>query len=69
MLTHPERLLHVKDLWIACIGDEYNDESSHTSFEFCPYFYCAHGPLELGMQGIEEARERIGAPSGFLHAA
>jgi hypothetical protein len=65
LLTHPERLMHVKDLWIACTGDECNDGASHSHFEFCPYFYCAHGPLELGFQRIEDFRACIGVPTGF----
>ncbi len=47
ILTHPERLQHLDDLWIDCAGDEFDDPDADDRFDHAPYFFFDDGKVEF----------------------
>lgn len=68
LLTHPERLQHLDDLWIDCPGDEYK-YSDEDAFSRAPYFYFHGGRLKLGADDVSRAGAHYGSASAFLPQA
>lgn len=65
ILTHPERLQHLDDLWIDCAGAEY-DCDGDGSFDGAPFFYFGGGEVRFGGRYAGGAYGRYGSSSGFL---
>lgn len=66
ILTHPERLKHVNDLWIHCIGDECRDDESSKAFSKTPSFRFTNDMLKFGAGFCENIDPNSGSPTGFL---
>lgn len=67
LLTHPERLQNVDDLWIDCAGDEYSPYAGGR-FECAPVFSCGVrvGRLEFEARWFADAYGDCGSVSAFL---
>ena len=63
LLTNPKRLLHCKDPWIDCAGDEYNIRHG---FNQAPYFKFNDGKVRFATSYVEHAGDSYGSASGFL---
>lgn len=66
LLTHPDRLVHVDNLWIDCPGDEYHDPDVVRPFSFAPRFHFCDGRLGFGGYWVDRAHDGYGSASGFL---
>ena len=66
LLTHPERLQNVDDLWIDCAGDEFDAPESDVRFAFAPCFGFDGGDVEFGTSWVGSADDCCGSASGFL---
>jgi len=64
LLTHPERLQQLDDLWIDCAGDEFSD-GGDSSFGLAPFFNFFDGKVEFDTYGVYYAREHYGSSSAF----
>lgn len=65
LLTHPERLQHVDDLWIDCAGDEFASDADG-QFYGAPYFGFFVGRLKFGADVVGNALGYYGSASGLL---
>jgi hypothetical protein len=65
LLTHPERLQNVDDLWIDCSGDEYAP-GADGGFSGAPIFSFRGGEVEFGGRWLDSADGRCGSASGFV---
>ncbi len=65
LLTHPERLQHVNDLWIDCSGDEYSFGAGG-QFGGAPYFVFRDALLGFSADDVASASADYGSASGFL---
>jgi len=63
LLTHPERLQHLDDLWIDCAGDEFDDPVSDVRFDRAPYFY--DDKVQFGTGVVSNALDIFGSTSWF----
>jgi hypothetical protein len=66
LLTHPERLSSLNDLWIDCAGDEYDDLSSGILFSHAPHFSFRVNRVGFDMRWFNGAKGNYGSASGFL---
>ncbi len=66
LLTHPERLQNVNDLWVDCPGDEYHDPVGDRPFSRAPCFGFSDGRLAFVVFWFYKSRGRYGSVSGFL---
>ncbi len=64
LLTHPERLQQLNDLWIDCAGDEFSGGGG-SSFGLAPCFGFCVGGVEFGASGVGSAGGRYGSSSAF----
>ena len=65
ILTHPERLQHLDDLWIDCAGDEFDHSGSDVRFAYAPCFRFLDDKVEFGAHYVAYANDRYGSASGF----
>jgi len=65
LLTHPERLQNVDDLWIDCAGDEYAPVGDG-GFSRAPCFHFSVGGVRFDAHGSDFASSDYGSASGFL---
>lgn len=68
VLTHPERLQHLNDLWIDCAGDEFDGPGSGARFGFAPFFRFDDGEVGFGTRWVSAVYGYFGSASGFLPA-
>lgn len=66
LLTHPERLNHVDDLWIDCAGDEYDDLADDDRFSLAPCFGFDVGRVSFGAFSVVNSRGYSGSASAFV---
>ena len=66
LLTHPDRLKHLDDLWIDCAGDEFNDPDADARFVHAPRFGFDDGRVKFGALHVGHAHDSYGSVSGFL---
>lgn len=66
LLTHPERLKQLDDLWIDCAGDEFDDPGSGVRFDDVPSFFWHHDGVEFGTRWCDRADDYCGSVSGFF---
>lgn len=64
LLTHPDRLQNVDDLWLDCAGDEFSPGAGG-GFRGAPIFRFDDGQLEFGTYWFSGADARYGSASGF----
>lgn len=64
LLTHPERLLNVDDLWIDCAGDEFAPFADGV-FSLAPYFEFLVGEVKFGAGDVDGAVAFYGSASAF----
>jgi hypothetical protein len=62
LLTHPERLQHLDDLWIDCAGDEYAPFAVGR-FSGAPYFRFRGGEVKFGTHAVDDPSEFYGSAS------
>lgn len=65
LLTHPERLAHLDDLWIDCDGCEYNPDAVG-QFGCCPFFGFTDGRLRFAAHWFGHASVHYGSVSAFF---
>lgn len=65
LLTHQNRLAHYDDLWIDCLGDEFDVPDSGDRFDLAPYFYFSDDKLKFGTKFVDVAPGHYGSVSGF----
>jgi hypothetical protein len=65
LLTHPERLQHLDDLWIDCAGDEYAP-AADGGFSDAPCFRFDGGRVEFDAHWFDDARSHYGSASASL---
>jgi hypothetical protein len=65
LMTQPERLQHLDDLWIDCAGDEYAP-GADGRFSEAPCFGFSDGQVEFGACDVAGASGAYGSASGFL---
>lgn len=65
LLTHPERLVDLNDLWIDCAGDEYSP-SIDSRFVIAPFFSFRGRKLGFAADWFGRTRADCGSASGFL---
>jgi len=65
ILTHPERLKNVDDLWIDCAGDEFSPDADG-DFSEAPDFEFDDGRVEFGAGDVSHVYEFCGSASWFL---
>lgn len=68
LLTHPERLQHLNDLWIDCAGDEANP-GGNGDFSSAPFFRFVVGGLRFDFRFVDSARAGYGSASGSFPPA
>ncbi len=64
LLTHPERLQKLNDLWIDCAGDRYS-----LGIFFCSVvlnFWCDHQGLHFDCRPCDDPDSNFGSVSGFM---
>lgn len=66
LLTHPNRLAHYDDLYVDCVGDEFDDPDFDGHFDRAPCFDFRGGRVELGTRWFGDANSYYGAASGFV---
>lgn len=66
LLTHPERLVHVDNLWVDCAGDEYHVPDGDQPFSRAPHFRFYGGLLRFVDSWFCHADDYYGSASGFL---
>ena len=64
LLTHPERLQHLNDLWVDCAGDEY-DPGADGQFGCAPCFHFRVGELGFDAVRVNGADACYGSVSAF----
>lgn len=65
ILTHPERLQHLDDLWIDCAGDEFDHPDSDVRFGRAPCFGFGGDKVRFGAYFVDGADGCCGSASGF----
>jgi hypothetical protein len=65
ILTHPERLQHLDDLWIDCAGDEFDHLDSDVRFDRAPCFKFHDDGVEFGTCYVDDASDYYGSATGF----
>lgn len=65
LLTHPERLQDLDDLWIDCAGDEYAPDAAG-DFSFAPSFYFNEGEVRFDSCWLGSAFSYYGSASASL---
>lgn len=65
LLTHPERLQDLNDLWIDCAGDEFSPVADG-QFSHAPFFRFDGGRRKFGARWVGVASDGYGSASGFL---
>ena len=65
LLTHPNRLANLDDLWIDCAGDEFAPEADGR-FVVAPFFGFGVGGLKFGAVGVGVAYSNYGSASSLL---
>lgn len=65
LLTHPERLTRIDQLYVDCAGDEYS-ASDEQQFSEAPYFRYLDGRVAFGTSWIGYADPYFGSASAFL---
>ena len=66
LLTHPERLKDLNDLWIDCSGDEFDDPVSGVRFDHAPCFRFYDDRVKFDARAVGRADGRYGTASGVL---
>jgi hypothetical protein len=67
ILIHPKRLMHYNDLWINCVGDEFNILGESVGCWSCaPDFRFGDARVRCGVGGVNVPSERYGSASAFL---
>jgi hypothetical protein len=66
ILTHPERLQHLDDLWIDCSGDEFDDPDADDRFDHAPIFNFYDGRVKFGTDWYGSADGHYGSVSAFV---
>lgn len=66
LLTHPERLKDVNDLWIDCTGDEFDDLGSDVHFDSAPFFVFYDNRVKFDARWLSNAGDHFGSGSGFV---
>ena len=66
ILTHPERLMHYDDLYVDCVGDEFDDPVSDARFGSAPCFDFGGGRVKFGTRWFSDADDLCGSASGFV---
>ena len=64
LLTHPERLVSINDLWIDVAGDEF--AGADGSFGRAPFFDFDDGGVGFGTDWVVSPCEDCGSASLFL---
>ena len=64
LLTHPERLENVDDLWIDCAGDEFSPDGDD-DFSKAPYFEFRGDGVKFDTNGVGDANVFCGSASAF----
>lgn len=65
LLTHPERLQQLNDLWIDCAGDEFAPVADGR-FDLAPYFNFHDGSVKFGTRWVSDCHDDYGSASAFL---
>jgi len=65
ILTHPERLKHLDDLWIDCAGDEYSPNADG-DFPYAPIFGFDGGQVRFYTSWVSGASSGYGSASGSV---
>lgn len=65
ILTHPERFQDLDDLWVDCVGDEFNFGASDRRGD-SPYFRFVNDKIEFGARNVSDACARYGSASAFV---
>jgi hypothetical protein len=65
LLTHPNRLAQLDDLWIDCAGDEFAPEADG-QFVSAPCFSFRGGRLGFGTSDVDDASPSCGSASALL---
>ena len=66
LLTHPDRLKHLDDLWIDCAGDEFDDPDAVDRFDRALCFELSIGWVWLATRRTGNAHVYYGSASCFL---
>jgi len=66
ILTHPDRLKHLDDLWIDCAGDEFDDPDADARFVHAPHFKFGGGKVLFYTRWSTYAYVSYGSASGVL---
>ena len=66
ILTHPERLRHYDDLWIICVGDEYDDTDSHNRFDRTLFLWFVFRRVVLDTIKVDLAHGGYGSASASV---
>jgi len=66
LLTHPERLQNVDDLWIDCSGDEFDDPDADVRFDHAPGFRFDDDEVGFGAGWFGGASGHYGSSSAFV---
>lgn len=66
ILTHAERLQHYEDLWIDCVGDEFDDPGAAVRFDRAPCFCFGVGRVEFATFWFDIAYGYCGSASAFV---
>jgi hypothetical protein len=66
LLTHPNRLAQLNDLWLDFPGDEFDDPGSRVRFDRAPYFVLNDGRVRFGTNWFAPAYDHYGSATGFL---
>lgn len=64
LLTHPDRLQNVDDLWLDCAGDEFSPDADG-DFRRAPVFEFRGGGLKFYTRWFSAANAYSGSASGF----
>ena len=65
ILTHPERLQHLDDLWIDCAGDEFSPNADGDISESL-YFGFREGMVGFGSGQVSDTYDYYGSASGLV---
>ena len=66
LLTHPERLISWRDLWMDCAGDEFDHPVSDVRFDGAPVFDFYDGGVGFSASWLDDAGGSCGSVSGFV---
>ena len=66
LLISEDRLNNNNDLWIDCVGDEFDDPDSSFRFGHVPFFTFDNGKVGFSTGSVDFASDNCGSASGFL---